>query len=357
MTEFGSKELITIGVLARASGLTPSALRFYDDCGLLVPARVDGATGYRYYRESQCARAVMIRQLRGIGVPLEVISEILAGDAERATRLLDAHVLELRRRAEEAAVVAGTIKDTIGDTATGQTALSAATLAAAIDQVRSAAARTGEIPVLAGVLVEASAGSLTLTATDRYRLSTRTMAIGRSAADWSLVVDAGDLAAIGSWLREAEEVTVAPAAGALVVVADGSERRCRTIDDSFPDYRAMLASLAPVRTRVLVIRDRLLDMTEGYDGTILCSADATELALSRADGRTARLPVTLTGPGITLAFAAPTLSPAIRAALGPEIMLDIAAPDLPVLIRSATDGDLTTLVMPTAQPNSTGHKA
>ncbi|WP_406236787.1 MerR family transcriptional regulator [Nocardia sp. NBC_01009] len=355
MTEFGSEELITIGVLARASGLTPSALRFYDDCGLLVPARVDGATGYRYYRESQCARAVMIRQLRGIAVPLEVISEILAGDVERAARLLDAHVLELRRQAEEAAVVARTIKGTIGDTATRQTSLSAATLAAAIDQVRSAAARTDEIPVLAGVLIEASAGSLTLTATDRYRLSTRTIALSRPAADWSLVVDAGDLASIGSWLREAEEVTVAPATGALVVAAGSIERRCRTIDDSFPDYRAMLAGLAPARTRVLVLRDRLLDMIEGYDGTIIFSVEATVLALSRADGRTARLPVTLTGPGIDLTFAATTLSPAIGAALGPEIMLDIAAPDLPVLVRSATDGDLTTLVMPTAHPNSKGH--
>ncbi|MGY4099845.1 MerR family transcriptional regulator [Nocardia sp. R16R-3T] len=59
--------LITIGGLARACGLAASALRFYDDCGLLVPVRVDAVTGYRYYSEAQVDRGVMIRRLRSIG--------------------------------------------------------------------------------------------------------------------------------------------------------------------------------------------------------------------------------------------------------------------------------------------------
>ncbi|HEY9354348.1 MAG TPA: MerR family DNA-binding transcriptional regulator, partial [Nocardioides sp.] len=41
--------LLTIGAFARAVGLTASALRHYDECGLLVPAEVDSGTGYRYY--------------------------------------------------------------------------------------------------------------------------------------------------------------------------------------------------------------------------------------------------------------------------------------------------------------------
>ncbi|MCX4639442.1 MerR family DNA-binding transcriptional regulator [Streptomyces platensis] len=43
------EQLLTIGVFARRVGLAPSALRFYDDCGLLRPARVDAVTGYRRY--------------------------------------------------------------------------------------------------------------------------------------------------------------------------------------------------------------------------------------------------------------------------------------------------------------------
>ncbi|WP_156095170.1 MerR family transcriptional regulator, partial [Nocardia lijiangensis] len=99
------EELITIGALARASGLTASALRFYADCGLLTPAEVDAATGYRYYTPSQCERAVLIRRLRGIDLSLEAITEVLSAGPDRAERLLDAHVAELARRAKAAARV------------------------------------------------------------------------------------------------------------------------------------------------------------------------------------------------------------------------------------------------------------
>ncbi|MGW3007215.1 MerR family DNA-binding transcriptional regulator [Streptomyces sp. NPDC001219] len=60
-------QLLTIGVFARRVGLAPSALRFYDDCGLLRPARVDAVTGYRRYGAGQTARAVTLRQLRAAG--------------------------------------------------------------------------------------------------------------------------------------------------------------------------------------------------------------------------------------------------------------------------------------------------
>ncbi|WP_063047643.1 DNA polymerase III subunit beta family protein [Nocardia pseudovaccinii] len=353
--------LITIGGLARACGLTASALRFYDDCGLLVPVRVDEATGYRYYSEAQVERGVMIRRLRGIGVPLEVVSEILNGDAARAGRLLDVHVAELAQRAREAAAVARVIKEEIG----AGVVLSAAVLAAAIEQVRSAAALDREIPVLAGVLVESGADSVTLTATDRYRLSTRAVVPVRpSGGAWSVVVDAGELGGIGSWLRGLGEVTVRASGEGLVLTGGGSERRCGTIDEAFPDYRAMLAGLGAVRTRVVVGRDALLAVLEGGAAPVVFAVDQSGL-LATCAGQLrpgspgyadplARLhiPATVTGPGIELAFSPETLRPALVSAIGPEIMLDIAAADAPVVVRSATDGELTTLVMPTAITDS-----
>ena len=45
----GGMELLTIGAFAKAARLSPKALRLYDELGLLPPARVDPATGYRYY--------------------------------------------------------------------------------------------------------------------------------------------------------------------------------------------------------------------------------------------------------------------------------------------------------------------
>ncbi|MFC9433448.1 MerR family transcriptional regulator [Nocardia sp. NPDC057030] len=344
-------ELITIGVLARASGLTASALRFYDDCGLLPPARVDPLTGYRYYTEDQRERAMLIRRLRAIEVPLESISEILSGDVGRAERVLDAHVGELKRRAVAAAVVAESIKRTLS--VDGRVVLPAAMLAEAFDQVRAAAASNREIPVLAGILLEASGNSLTLTATDRYRLSTRTLVSrDRQGDDWSLVVDGRDLAPIADWLRGPNEIAAAPTDHALLLAdadadASGGSLRCRVIDEPFPDYRAVLSGSAPVRTRVLTPRTPLLELLENESPTVQLEVGPTGITVS---GK--HLSATVTGSTIDLFFEVTTLLPAINTALGPDLMLDIAAADHPVVIRSATDGDLTTLAMPTWRPTT-----
>ncbi len=61
---------LSIGEFAAACGLTPKALRLYDELGLLPPVRVDAFTGYRHYDTSQLDRARLIAWLRGIGMPL-----------------------------------------------------------------------------------------------------------------------------------------------------------------------------------------------------------------------------------------------------------------------------------------------
>jgi DNA-binding transcriptional MerR regulator len=52
---------MTIGEFAQASGLSISALRFYDEKGLLEPYHVDPATGYRRYVAAQVRRAAVIK--------------------------------------------------------------------------------------------------------------------------------------------------------------------------------------------------------------------------------------------------------------------------------------------------------
>lgn len=64
----------SIGALARESGLTVSALRFYDAAGVLRPARVDPATGYRWYDTDQVHSARLIAGLRAASMPLPDIS-------------------------------------------------------------------------------------------------------------------------------------------------------------------------------------------------------------------------------------------------------------------------------------------
>ena len=58
-------QLLTIGAFARASRLSPKALRIYDELGLLRPARVDEASGYRFYEPAQVPVAQVIRRERG----------------------------------------------------------------------------------------------------------------------------------------------------------------------------------------------------------------------------------------------------------------------------------------------------
>jgi len=72
------RDLLSIGAFARASRLSVRTLRRYADQGLLPPAHVDDATGYRYYRPAQVREAARVRTLRELDVPLAEIREILA---------------------------------------------------------------------------------------------------------------------------------------------------------------------------------------------------------------------------------------------------------------------------------------
>lgn len=71
-------EWLTIGAFARASRLSPKALRLYDELELLRPARVDPATGYRYYAPAQLERARLVAWLRRLGMPLARIRTVCA---------------------------------------------------------------------------------------------------------------------------------------------------------------------------------------------------------------------------------------------------------------------------------------
>jgi PPM family protein phosphatase len=62
--------LLTIGAFARAAGLSPKALRLYDELGLLPPAQVDPLSGYRFYEPEQLERARLVAWLRRLGMPL-----------------------------------------------------------------------------------------------------------------------------------------------------------------------------------------------------------------------------------------------------------------------------------------------
>jgi DNA-binding transcriptional MerR regulator len=85
-----SVEEISIGEFARRSRLSLKALRLYDERGVLVPSRVDRASGYRYYDPAQLEAARLVVMLRELQLPLAAITELLACDpADAATRIAE----------------------------------------------------------------------------------------------------------------------------------------------------------------------------------------------------------------------------------------------------------------------------
>jgi DNA-binding transcriptional MerR regulator len=94
---------LTIGELARRTGLTTRTIRFYSDEGLLPPAERTQA-GYRLYDGESLARLELLRTLRELGLGLPDASAALAGRssvadlARRHVTLLDEQIRVLRLR-------------------------------------------------------------------------------------------------------------------------------------------------------------------------------------------------------------------------------------------------------------------
>ena len=69
-------DLLTVGEIARRSGFTQSAIRYYDELGLLSAARTAG--GQRRFQRSSLRRLALIRAARNMGLSLDEISAALA---------------------------------------------------------------------------------------------------------------------------------------------------------------------------------------------------------------------------------------------------------------------------------------
>ena len=76
-------ELLTIGDFAVRSGVTPSALRFYEREGLIRSTRTSG--NQRRYQRSELRRVGFIRIAQQVGVSLDEIRDALAALPENRT--------------------------------------------------------------------------------------------------------------------------------------------------------------------------------------------------------------------------------------------------------------------------------
>jgi MerR family redox-sensitive transcriptional activator SoxR len=74
----GPDDGVTVGRAARLLGVSPSALRYYDEIGL-VPVDKDGS-GYRRYRTPQLRAVSVVRAAQELGFTLEEIRRLVQLD-------------------------------------------------------------------------------------------------------------------------------------------------------------------------------------------------------------------------------------------------------------------------------------
>jgi MerR family transcriptional regulator, copper efflux regulator len=111
----GTEPLLLIGEIAELTGLTKKTLRFYEEQGVLMPAR-RAANGYREYDWDSVARLDFIARAKAAGLSIAQIRHILAtcepGHAtcfgvrvvlENQLAELDQKILELSARREAVA--------------------------------------------------------------------------------------------------------------------------------------------------------------------------------------------------------------------------------------------------------------
>ena len=93
--------LLSIGDFSRMTFLSVKALRYYHDVGLLTPAEIDPASGYRRYELAQVPTAQVIRRLRDLGMPLDEVRHVMdAPDVRSRNAAIGAHLRRMEGELE-----------------------------------------------------------------------------------------------------------------------------------------------------------------------------------------------------------------------------------------------------------------
>lgn len=248
--------MYAIGEIARASGLSISALRYYDSAGVLVPAEVDATTGYRRYRDGQLRAARLVASLRRVGMPVAGITRAVRelDDPPAVRRLLDEHLRRLEDGLADARRELSRVHALLDLEETTMTTITlpAAALAAALDAVRFAACTDPELPMLGGVLFGTGAGALTLVTTDRYRMAVAEAAAAVSGPPARLVAALPFVDEMRTLLTPDGPVVLTLTPELLGAEAGGRRVEDKPLDVDFPDHHRLIDPAATGTRRVTV---------------------------------------------------------------------------------------------------------
>jgi DNA polymerase-3 subunit beta len=232
--------------------------------------------------------------------------------------------------------------------------LSSALFAAAVAQVAIAAGRDDTLPVLTGIRVEIDGDTVTLAATDRYRLAVRelTWRPEQIGLDVIALVPARTLADTAKALAGVDSVAIALANGATgegLMGFDGGGRRTTTrlLEGEFPKYRALLPSealsVADVDTAALVEAVKRVALVAERNTPVRLAFAAGELQLDAGSGDEAQATETLAcaldGEPISIAFNPQFLLDGLGAVDAAVSRLSFTTSGKPAVLTGGVAGD------------------
>lgn len=225
--------------------------------------------------------------------------------------------------------------------------------ASAVAQVAIAAGRDDTLPLLTGVRIELEGSTMTLLATDRYRLAIKEIPWRPDDPETSLqaLVPAKTLADTAKTLGPAGgEVTVALSRGGVgegMVGLSGGARRTtsRLLDGDFPKVRNLLpdqyqaearipvAKLVEVVRRVALVAERTTPVRLSFseDGLIVEAGSTEDARASEA------MECTYSGEPMQVAFNPAYLLEGLGAMEGPLGVLGLTDPRKPAVLAPASE--------------------
>lgn len=102
----------TVAKLSRLAGVSTRTLRYYDEIGILKPARIN-SSGYRIYGRNEVDRLQQIMFYRELGVSLEAIKDILTSDKFDMATALKSHHEQLLAKREQLDILIRNVENTI----------------------------------------------------------------------------------------------------------------------------------------------------------------------------------------------------------------------------------------------------
>jgi DNA polymerase-3 subunit beta len=220
----------------------------------------------------------------------------------------------------------------------------------AVTQVAVAAGKDDTLPMLTGMRLEISGDSLTLVATDRFRLAMRefTWKPTEGLADAAVLVPARTIAEAARSLGSSGatvQLALAGGEGLLGLTGSGRSTTTRLLDAEFPPYRQLLpaqhtsravidvSALAESIKRVSLVAERGTQVRLEFSGGVLrLSAGGDDEGSAEEE-----LPVEYEGEPVTIAFNPGYLVDGLGALHADRAELTFTTPNRPALIKPADE--------------------